>query len=161
MIPTATTTTKVAINRGLSTRRSRISSGRLSATTAIMKASRVPIGRPLSCRASTNGRTPAALEYSGSPISTARATARAWPLAVLAGVPLSSNAAGVLPLVEALHDKGLPMGTLLAFMMGVVALSLPELILLRRVLKPRLIATFVVVVVVGIIAVGYLFNALL
>ncbi len=85
----------------------------------------------------------------------------AVPLAVLIGVPLYSNAAGILPLVEALHDKGLPMGTLLAFMMAVVALSLPELILLRRVLKPRLIATFVVVVAVGIIAVGYLFNALL
>ena len=85
----------------------------------------------------------------------------AVPLAVLIGVPLYSNAAGVLPLVEALHDKGLPMGTLLAFMMAVVALSLPELILLRRVLKPRLIATFVVVVAIGIIAVGYLFNALL
>jgi len=83
------------------------------------------------------------------------------PLAVLIGVPLYSNAAGVLPLVEALHDKGLPMGTLLAFMMAVVALSLPELILLRRVLKPRLIATFVAVVAVGIVAVGYLFNALL
>ena len=85
----------------------------------------------------------------------------AVPLAVLIGVPLYSNAAGVLPLVEALHDKGLPMGTLLAFMMAVVALSLPELILLRRVLKPRLIATFVAVVAIGIIAVGYLFNALL
>ena len=80
---------------------------------------------------------------------------------MLIGVPLYSNAAGVLPLVEALHDKGLPMGTLLAFMMAVVALSLPELILLRRVLKPRLIATFVAVVASGILAVGYLFNAVL
>jgi len=61
--------------------------------------------------------------------------------------------------VQALHDKGLPMGTLLAFMMAVVALSLPELILLRRVLKPQLIATFVAVTGTGIIAVGYLFNA--
>ena len=85
----------------------------------------------------------------------------AVPLAVLLGVPLYSNAAGILPLVEALHDKGLPMGTLLAFMMAVVALSLPEMILLRRVLKPRLIATFVGVVGVGIIAVGYLFNIVL
>lgn len=85
----------------------------------------------------------------------------AVPLAVLLGVPLYSNAAGVLPLVEALHDKGLPMGTLLAFMMAVVALSLPELVLLRRVLKPRLIATFVGVVAAGIVAVGYLFNAVL
>lgn len=85
----------------------------------------------------------------------------AVPLAVLIGVPLYSNAAGVLPLVEALHDKGLPMGTLLAFMMAVVALSLPEMILLRRVLKPRLIAVFIAVVALGIAAVGYLFNAVL
>jgi hypothetical protein len=85
----------------------------------------------------------------------------AVPLAVLIGVPLYSNAAGVLPLVEALHDKGLPMGTLLAFMMAVVALSLPEMILLRRVLKPRLIATYIAVVAAGILAVGYLFNAIL
>lgn len=82
-------------------------------------------------------------------------------IAVAIGVPLYSNAAGVLPLVDALYDKGLPMGTLLAFMMAVVALSLPELILLRRVLKPRLIATFVGVVAAGIVAVGYLFNAVL
>ncbi|WP_149203780.1 permease [Actinotalea subterranea] len=82
-------------------------------------------------------------------------------VAVLIGVPLYSNAAGVLPLVEALHDKGLPMGTLLAFMMAVVALSLPEIILLRRVLRPPLIAAFVGVVALGIIAVGYLFNLVL
>lgn len=82
-------------------------------------------------------------------------------IAVLIGIPLYSNAAGILPLVEALHEKGLPMGTLLAFMMAVVALSLPELILLRRVLKPKLIATFVGVVGVGILGVGYLFNAVL
>ena len=80
-------------------------------------------------------------------------------IAVLIGIPLYSNAAGIMPLVEALHDKGLPMGTLLAFMMAVVALSLPELILLRRVLKPQLIVTFVSVTGTGIIAVGYLFNA--
>lgn len=85
----------------------------------------------------------------------------AVPVAVLLGIPLYSNAAGILPLVEALHDRGLPMGTLLAFMMAVVALSLPELILLRRVLRPRLIATFVGVVGAGIVAVGYLFNAVL
>jgi uncharacterized membrane protein YraQ (UPF0718 family) len=66
-----------------------------------------------------------------------------------------------MPLVQVLHDKGLPMGTLLAFMMSVVALSLPELILLRRVLKPQLLATFVAVVGAGIVAVGYLFNAVL
>jgi len=82
-------------------------------------------------------------------------------IAVLIGIPLYSNAAGILPLVDALHDKGLPMGTLLAFMMAVVALSLPEMILLRRVLKPQLIATFVGVVGLGIVGVGYLFNAVL
>jgi len=82
-------------------------------------------------------------------------------VAVGLGVPLYSNAAGIMPLVQVLHDKGLPMGTLLAFMMSVVALSLPELILLRRVLKPPLLAVFVAVVATGIVAVGYLFNAIL
>jgi len=82
-------------------------------------------------------------------------------LAVIVGIPLYSNAAGVIPIVQVLHDKGLPMGTLLAFMMSVVALSLPEMILLRRVLKPKLLATFVGVVAIGIIFVGYLFNAIL
>lgn len=82
-------------------------------------------------------------------------------VAVAIGVPLYSNAAGVMPLVVALHDKGLPMGTLLAFMMAVVALSLPELILLRRVLKVPLLVTYVAVVASGIVAVGYLFNLLL
>ena len=82
-------------------------------------------------------------------------------VAVAIGVPLYSNAAGILPLVDALYAKGMPMGTLLAFMMATVALSLPEMILLRRVLKPRLIATFVAVTALGIVAVGYLFNAIL
>lgn len=82
-------------------------------------------------------------------------------IAVGIGIPLYSNAAGVLPLVEAMHDKGLPMGTLLAFMMAVVALSLPEIVLLRRVLKPPLIGAFIGVVAVGIVTVGYLFNAVL
>jgi len=82
-------------------------------------------------------------------------------VAVGIGIPLYSNAAGVMPLVQALHDKGLPMGTLLAFMMSVVALSLPEMILLRRVLKPQLLAAFVAVVGTGIVAVGYLFNLIL
>jgi uncharacterized membrane protein YraQ (UPF0718 family) len=82
-------------------------------------------------------------------------------VAVLIGIPLYSNAAGILPLVEALHDKGLPMGTLLAFMMAVVALSLPEMILLRRVLKLQLLAIYVAVVGSSIVAVGYLFNGLL
>jgi hypothetical protein len=85
----------------------------------------------------------------------------AVPIAVLLGIPLYSNAAGILPLVEVLHAKGLGIGTLLAFMMAVVALSLPELILLRRVLRPQLIAAFVGVVAAGIVAVGYLFNAVL
>ena len=80
------------------------------------------------------------------------------PLAVVIGVPLYSNAAGVLPLVEVLHAKGVPMGTVLAFMMSVVALSTPELILLRRVLKPQLIATYFGVVAAGILATGYVFN---
>ncbi len=82
-------------------------------------------------------------------------------VAVGLGIPLYSNAAGILPLVEALHDKGLPMGTLLAFMMAVVALSLPEMILLRRVLKPQLLAIYIAVVGASIVAVGYLFNVLL
>jgi hypothetical protein len=82
-------------------------------------------------------------------------------VAVVIGIPLYSNAAGVMPLVQSLYDAGLPMGTLLAFMMSVVGLSLPELILLRRVLRPPLIATFVAVVGSGIVAVGYLFNIVL
>lgn len=85
----------------------------------------------------------------------------AVPIAVVLGIPLYSNAAGILPLVEVLHQKGIPMGTLLAFMMAVVALSLPEMILLRQVLKPRLIAVWVGVVALGIILTGYLFNAVL
>jgi uncharacterized protein len=83
------------------------------------------------------------------------------PIAVGIGIPLYSNAAGVMPLVEALQAKGMPMGTVLAFMMSVVALSLPEVILLRRVLQPRLIATFVGVVAGGIVLTGYLFNAVI
>ncbi|NNJ11651.1 permease [Chloroflexales bacterium ZM16-3] len=87
--------------------------------------------------------------------------ADAWwsvPAAVLLGVPLYANAAGVIPVVQALMAKGAALGTVLAFMMSVVALSLPEMIILRRVLKPRLIATFIGVVSAGIIAIGYLFN---
>ncbi len=83
------------------------------------------------------------------------------PFAVLMGIPLYSNAAGVMPLIAALHAKGLAIGTLLAFMMSVVALSLPELILLRRVLRPRLLACFVAVVAAGILATGFLYNAIL
>lgn len=85
----------------------------------------------------------------------------AVPVAVLLGIPLYSNAAGILPLVEALHAKGLAMGTTLAFMMAVTALSLPEMIILRRVLKPRLIGVYITVVGAGILATGFLFNALL
>lgn len=84
----------------------------------------------------------------------------AVPLAVLIGIPLYSNAAGTIPLIEALHAKGLALGTVLAFTMAVVALSLPEMILLRRVLRPRLLATFIAVVGAGIVVVGYLFNVM-
>jgi len=87
----------------------------------------------------------------------------AWwsvPLAVLIGVPMYSNAAGVIPVVHALLEKGAALGTVLAFMMSVIALSLPEFIILRNVLKPRLIATFVAVVTLGILVVGFLFNYL-
>jgi uncharacterized membrane protein YraQ (UPF0718 family) len=79
-------------------------------------------------------------------------------IAVLIGIPLYSNAAGVLPLVAELTRAGVALGTALAFMMAVTALSIPEMILLRKVLKPRLLAVFVGVVGTGIIAVGYLFN---
>jgi uncharacterized membrane protein YraQ (UPF0718 family) len=82
----------------------------------------------------------------------------AVPLVVLLGVPLYSNAAGTIPIVEALLGKGLPLGTVLAFMMAVTALSLPELLILRRVMRRELIVMFVIVVAGGILAVGYLFN---
>jgi uncharacterized protein len=85
----------------------------------------------------------------------------AVPMAVALGVPLYSNAAGVIPIVYALMEKGLSMGTVLAFMMAVTALSLPEMIILRKVLKVKLLAVFVSIMTVTIIAVGYLFNALL
>jgi len=83
------------------------------------------------------------------------------PLAVVIGVPLYSNAAGVMPIVEALLGKGAALGSTLAFMMAVIGLSLPETIILRKVMRPRLIATFVGVVATGILLVGYLFNAIL
>jgi uncharacterized protein len=88
----------------------------------------------------------------------------AWwsvPLAVLLGIPMYSNAAGIIPVVHALLEKGAALGTVLAFMMSVIALSLPEMIILRKVLKLRLILTFVGVVGFGILMVGYLFNLLL
>lgn len=87
----------------------------------------------------------------------------AWwsvPLAVLIGIPMYSNAAGIIPVVQALLGKGAALGTVLAFMMAVIGLSLPETIILRKVLRPRLIATFIAVVGVGILIVGYLFNLL-
>lgn len=84
----------------------------------------------------------------------------AVPIAVLLGIPLYSNAAGTIPLVEALHAKGVALGTAIAFMMSVVALSLPEMILLRRVLTVRLLATFVTIVAIGILITGYLLNAI-
>jgi len=85
----------------------------------------------------------------------------AVPVAVLIGVPLYSNAAGIIPIVYALMEKGLSMGTVLAFMMAVTALSLPEMIILRKVLKIPLLGVFVGTMTVTIIAVGYLFNAIL
>ena len=79
-------------------------------------------------------------------------------IAVAIGIPLYSNAEGVIPVVKALWAKGLHLGTTLAFMMAVTGLSMPEMIILRRVLKPRLLATFIGVVGVGILIVGYFFN---
>ena len=90
--------------------------------------------------------------------------ADAWwsvPLAVLLGIPMYSNAAGIIPIVEALLEKGAALGTVLAFMMAVIALSLPETIILKKVLKWQLIAVFLGVVGVGIMFVGFLFNAVL
>ncbi|MDD3288333.1 MAG: permease [Alphaproteobacteria bacterium] len=86
----------------------------------------------------------------------------AWwsvPASVLVGIPMYSNAAGIIPVVEALLGKGAALGTVLAFMMSVTALSLPEAIILRKVLTARLIAVYFGVVGLGILAVGYLFNA--
>jgi len=88
----------------------------------------------------------------------------AWwsvPLAVLIGIPMYTNAAGIIPIVQALLAKGAALGTVLAFMMSVIALSLPEMVILRKVLKVRLIATFIGVVAVGILIVGYVFNSAL
>jgi uncharacterized membrane protein YraQ (UPF0718 family) len=89
---------------------------------------------------------------------------QAWwsvPAAVLLGIPLYSNAAGIIPIVSALMEKGASLGTVLAFMMAVVGLSLPETIILRRVLKPQLIAVFIGIIAVAIIFTGYLFNIIL
>jgi len=86
----------------------------------------------------------------------------AWwsvPAAVLIGVPMYSNAAGIIPVVQALLGKGAALGTVLAFMMSVIALSAPEMIILRKVLRPQLIAVFAGVVATGIMLVGFVFNA--
>ena len=83
------------------------------------------------------------------------------PLSVVIGVPMYSNAAGIIPVVEALLGKGAALGTVLAFMMSVIALSLPEMVILRKVLKPKLIAVFIGVVASGILLVGYLFNMII
>jgi len=95
------------------------------------------------------------LHYAG------RGNPLAVPLAVLIAVPLYSNAAGTIPIVQALIGKGLPMGTTLAFMMAITAISTPEMIILRKVIKPKLIAIFIGVVTVAIIIIGYVFNAVL
>jgi uncharacterized membrane protein YraQ (UPF0718 family) len=87
----------------------------------------------------------------------------AWwsvPVAVIIGIPMYSNAAGIIPVVEALLAKGAALGTVLAFMMSVIALSAPEMVILRKVLTVRLLAVFVAVVGTGILAVGFLFNVL-
>ncbi|KHK03969.1 permease [Desulfovibrio sp. TomC] len=83
------------------------------------------------------------------------------PLAVVIGIPMYSNAAGIVPVVEALLSKGAALGTVLAFMMAVIALSLPEMVILRKVLKVPLLLIFAGIVGLGILLVGYLFNAIL
>ncbi len=85
----------------------------------------------------------------------------AVPLVVLIAIPLYSNAAGTIPIVQALLGKGMALGTTLAFMMAITAISLPEFIILKRVIKTPLIATFATIVTIGILFVGYLFNFLL
>jgi uncharacterized membrane protein YraQ (UPF0718 family) len=85
----------------------------------------------------------------------------AVPVAVALGVPLYANIAGVMPITEALVNKGMPLGTVLAFTMAVTALSLPEMVILRKVLRPQLLALFIGLVTLGIICIGYIFNALL
>lgn len=88
----------------------------------------------------------------------------AWwsvPAAVVVGIPMYSNAAGIVPIVEALLGKGAALGTVLAFMMSVIALSLPEMVILRKVLKPKLIAVFIAVVGSGILFTGFLFNMII
>ena len=90
-----------------------------------------------------------------------RANLLAVPLVVLLAVPMYSNAAGTIPIVQALLGKGLPLGTTLAFMMAVTAISLPEFVILRRVIKPPLLAVFAGVVTTGILIIGFMFNFLI
>jgi hypothetical protein len=85
----------------------------------------------------------------------------AVPIAVLLGIPLYSNAAGIIPIVSVLTAKGVAMGTALAFMMAVIGLSLPEMIILRKVMKPKLIAIFALILFLAFVVTGYLFNAIL
>jgi uncharacterized protein len=85
----------------------------------------------------------------------------AVPIAVVLGVPLYANIAGVMPITEALVNKGMPMGTVLAFTMAVTALSLPEIVILKRVLRPQLLTVFVSLMTIGIISIGYIFNAII
>jgi len=85
----------------------------------------------------------------------------AVPVAILMGIPMYSNAAGIIPIVSVLIEKGVSLGTALAFMMSVIALSLPEIIILKKVLKWQLIAIFVAVVAMGIVIVGFIFNYLM
>ena len=80
------------------------------------------------------------------------------PLAIIVGIPLYSNAAGIIPIVSVLIEKGVTLGTALAFMMSVIGLSLPEIIILKKVLKWQLIGIFVCVVAAGIVIVGLIFN---
>ena len=90
-----------------------------------------------------------------------RSNPLAVPIVVLIALPLYSNAAGTIPIVQALLGKGMPLGTTLAFMMAITAISLPEFIILRRVIRWPLIAVFATVVTIGILFIGYLFNALI
>lgn len=85
----------------------------------------------------------------------------AVPIAVMLGVPLYANIAGVMPITEALVNKGMPLGTVLSFTMAVTALSFPEMVILKKVLRPQLLAIFIGIVTVGIIGIGYLFNIIL
>ncbi len=85
----------------------------------------------------------------------------AVPIAVIVGIPLYSNAAGMVPIVGVLISKGMATGTALAFMMSVIGLSLPEMVILRKVLKPKLLAVFVLILFVSFVITGYLFNAIL